>query len=431
MATVDRKPAPNGRKFRDGCAVHWQVRPNPSEVALGVGKETFCRQGPATARAGEIRDKIHRGLFVADDKTTLAEWVEQSYTAAVVRGDRPASLESRRVAARLRILPVLGHLPVTAIRREDVEKWAAELPPTPRGRAAEKAVSMLRALFNEWMERGRPLPRGNPVPRYLIKTPEKKYADPLTVAQVHAWRDALPEDMRGAFEVEAYTGSRMSEVLGLREEDLVWIGRDTGAPLADQLRGLAELPAERYAERKVCLRFQRQLGRRGYYAGASVGAPTKNRRANRAVPLDQSTVAFLADSLTAHAPVGGWLFTNSRQPGCEPGIRKGAPGWGSMPATHRRPFTHTTYRVRLNKAARDAGVTLPANQCSHALRHHCVSVLRDRGFSDQAIGEWIGDSAVTVQLVYGRPMPDSMDRMSAAMADAHAAPRLRLVGNDG
>jgi integrase len=93
------------------------------------------------------------------------------------------------------------------------------------------------------------------------------------------------------------------------------------------------------------------------------------------------------------------------------------------------PYVQGGYRRWLGRAAERAGIDLPAGQCSHALRHHCVSVLRDRGFSDQAIGEWIGDTAQTIAQTYGRPMPDTLDRMAAVLDEAHTAPRLRVVGD--
>jgi integrase len=416
MATVQAVlPKGGAKKFRDGCTKHWQVRPNPSERKLGVAKETLCRQGPAEARAGEVRHQIHRGVYVTDDKTTVAEWAEKWLTGKRLKGLRPASIRILETNLRLRIVPALGARRMTSVRPEHVRDaatgWVAYGPAATR-----LTTTHLREMFKNWAEDGRPLPHGNPVQTGLLKQPLKQHVDPLTVAQVQAWRDALPEDMRPLVDVQSYFGARMSEVLGLREEDLAWTGRDMSQPLADQLRHLAHCPPERYKAARVMLRFDRQLGRRQFASGQSVGVPTKNRRARRQLPMPQWLTATLADHLTRWPAVDGWLFTNWRAGG-----RNGK-------AAHPRPYSQRGYSQWLSDAAA-AAIPLPKGQLSHALRHHCVSVLRDQGFSDQAIGDWIGDTALTVQKTYGRPMPDSFDRMSAALDALHTGPRLRVVGD--
>ena len=105
----------------------------------------------------------------------------------------------------------------------------------------------------------------------------------------------------------------------------------------------------------------------------------------------------------------GWLFTNYRAPGQQ----------GHGRAVHPRPWHWCSYHRHLRQAAERACVELPPNRCSHAIRHHCVSVLRDKGWSDQAIAHWIGDTPRTVQEVYGQPMPDAFDRIAADLAGVY------------
>jgi integrase len=424
MATVVRVQ-PTGAKFRDGCKVHWQVTPNPAERRLKVGKETFCKQGPANARAGEIRDKIHRGVYVADDSTTVSEWAEKWLTACKLRGLRPATLSFYGGQLRLRILPAFGTQPMVTVRRDQVRAAAASWATLPA--AAEQAVETLRTMYSDWAKDDRPLPRGNPASAITVPQPDKAHTDPLTIAQVHAWRDALPEDMRAIVDIEAYTGGRMNEILGLIETDFEWIGRDVSAPLADGLRRLAELPPERYEERCVTLRTQAQLGRRNHNGGASVRVPTKNKLANRTLPVEQSLTATLAEHFAKYPPVDHaghrWLFTNRRRFGG---------GSGALTA-HPRPYQGNVYSRWLRRAAAAARVPLPDNQCSHALRHHRVSVLRDAGIGNDRVAEWIGDTEQTVMLKYGAPMHDSKKRTAAVIsrldAEATAGRRLRVVGD--
>jgi integrase len=318
-----------------------------------------------------------------------------------------------------------------------------------------KAVEDLRTMYGVWLEDGRLLPGGVPIPRGLVKRTPRKEFTPLTTAQVQAWAAAMPVEMALLVEIEAFYGGRMSEVLGLRGEDLIWIGKDTSAPLPDQLAQLAGLPPDRYDARKPRVRFERQLAR-----VTRVSAPPKNTRATRTLPLPRWLAVKLAAQLAQWPPAGGWLFVNRRAPGGystvltdeeraearreamrrsrarrrgediplrRAGAKPGGTGFHFTP--DGKPYHAARYNVWLHRAADSAGIVLPPNQCSHALRHHCVSVLRARGWSDQDIGAWIGDTAQTVAQVYGRPMPGSLDRIAAALSNEREAtgPPLRAV----
>lgn len=406
MASVKPVPPSNGaKKLRDGCAKHWQVCPNPSERKLGVKKSTHCHRGQADARRSEIRAEIHRGTYVADDKMTVAAWAEK-YLADAGGRLRPATVGKIRDAVRGWIVPGLGTLPMAALRPDHVRDWVRGMQKTHAPSTVHARVSVVHAMFELWRSDGRPLPRGNPVPRGVVKIPPQVHPDPLTVRQVQAWRDAARDEVRAMIDVEAYYGARVSEVLGLREDDLVWTGRDMSAPLAPQLARLADLPADAYTARLAQLRFREQLGRREHNGGKSVRVPTKNRRAVRSMILPQWLARTLADHLDRWPVCDGWLFTNPRT-------------FGGGVARNPRPWVQGSYHRVLRRAADAAGVTLAERQCSHALRHHAVSVLRDQRYSSQEIGEWIGDSALTVEAVYGRPMPGSMERMAATLDDLH------------
>jgi len=414
MATVHKVTPKNGAKtFRDGCKAHWQVRPNPAEAAHGVGKATRCRQGPAEALAGQIRDQLHRGVFVAADRTTVGEWAESWLTAKRLKGVRAGTLRNYGKALRLRIIPTLGAYPMTQLRPEHVRAAAAEWTDAPS--AANFAAAVLRDMYARWTADGRSLPRGNPVTvAEVAPKPARQPRHPLTDVQVQAWREALLADMRPMFDIESYAGARMSEVLGLQEQDITWIGK-LAAPLAPQLVELAALPPDRYAARRVCVRFARQLDDPRYHGGASVAVDTKNKRAKRSLPLPQTLVRTLAEGLTAYPPLpGGWLFGNRRGP-------------GRAVALDPRPWHPKAYNRCLRTAATKVGIPLPPGQCSHALRHYRVSVLRDEGVADQRIAEWIGDSVQTITQTYGQPMPDSLEQISEVINARESAPRLRVV----
>jgi integrase len=308
---------------------------------------------------------------------------------------------------RRHILPELGHYLVTELRPDDVRRWFKRMRQLGVGQvAADNAVTVLRAIYGTWVRDDRSLPHGIPVPTGLKKARPRKEFTPLTRDQVNAIIAAMPPDARVMVEIEAFYGSRVSEILALRTEDLVFTGKDEMAALGPQLARLAALPEDRYNARNPRLRFQRKLER------DRTPAEIKNRRGIRTLPLPQWLAVLLAEQFEEWPPVDGWLFTNPR------------PSYGDtrimLPVRQRRPWRQEPYLGWLHQAAESVGVTFPPNQCSHALRHHAVSILKDRRWNSDAIGLWIGDSARTVDTVYGRPMSDAPDRIAAELSAARS-----------
>lgn len=440
-----RKVLPIRQRHADGCpgrncACPWSFRVRlPDGTQPRVTRDT---QEEAEQAYHELMGR--RPGPLADRTTTIAQWAQRWQDGA---NWRRATREGHELTVRLHINPYIGHRLMTELTRDDARLWVAQMRKNGVGQATQaKAVDDLRALYGVWQEDGRLLSGGVPIPRGLAKRPPRKEFTPLTTAQIQAWAAAMPADMALMVEVEAFYGARQSEILGLREEDVIWTGKDTPAPLAGQLEQLAALPPGRYDARNPQVRFQRQLAR-----VTRVAAPTKNTRANRTLPLPQWLAVKLAAQLAQWPPAGGWLFVNKRAPGSarvltdeervemrrettrrhrarqrgedvplrSAGARPGYAGFHFTP--DGQPYHAARVNVWLHRGADRAGIVLPPNQCSHALRHHCVSVLRAKGWSDQDIGAWIGDTAQTVSQVYGRPMPGSLDRIAAALSDEREA----------
>jgi integrase len=457
---MPRKQLPVRQRHRDDCtrprdcACPWSFRVRlPDGTMPRVTRDGY---DDAVQAYHELMSRKPEPL--ADRTTTVAQWAERWLASGPSRRWARGTAAGRRGDVRKHILPVLGHYLVTELRRDDVRLWAAGLPGRGAGPAAMvNAAKTLSTMYSDWLKDDRILPRGNPVPAGLVKKPARKEFAPLTAAQVEAVAAAMPADMALMVRAEAFYGARASEICGLREEDVTFTGLDVTAPLAPQLARLAELPGDTYDARKPRLRFQRKLER------DRTAGPIKNARGNRAVPLPQWLAAALAAQLEKWPPVDGWLFANRRIKASSGLVRlddvaaaAGVSGatasvvisgsrkhhqYGAATARRVRaaadnlgyvlrhqPYGPDRYIMTFIGAAEDAGVTLPPRQATHALRHHCVSVLRGKGWSDQDIGYWIGDTAMTVAEVYGRPMPDALDRISAELSAGRAAGRpLRAV----
>ena len=395
-----------------GCDCPWTIR-----FRDGEGKQHRVTEDTEEEawKAYHVQMGSSRGPL-ADTTTTIAQWAQRWQDGATTwrRGTRQA----REQTVRLHIEPYLGRFLVTELTRDQVREWAAGM--RDRGASAptmRKAVSVLRAMYGVWQEDGRHLPHGIPIPGKLVKQPPRKEFTPLTDAQVQEWAAAMPPEMSVMVEVEAFYGSRQSEILGLREEHIIWTGKDVKVPLAGQLADLAALPPDKYDQRRPQVRFQEQLERI-----TRVAVEMKNREANRTLPLPQWLAVKLAAQFAQWPPAGGYLFVNLRAKGSRRPFT-------DEERRHSKPYNSQTHDRALRGAAKDAGIELPPRQCSHALRHHRVSVLRADGWSDQVIGKWIGDTAETVMRTYGRPMPGSLDQIASALTARRedTRPPLRAV----
>ena len=115
------------------------------------------------------------------------------------------------------------------------------------------------------------------------------------------------------------------------------------------------------------------------------------------------------------------------QPAAARGARPDADG-------ELRLWTGYTFRRWLRIAAGKARLPLPKGQVTHTTRHYVADVLRSAGMTFEDIGEWIGDTAATVERAYSQPSAQARaDAMAALAADRDAArqrPRnhLRIAG---
>ncbi len=349
---------------------------------------------------------------LADRTTTIAQWA-QRWQAMGAAQWRPGTVRMYRYTVSNHITPRVGHFKVTELRRDDVRLWVAAMRRDGVSPGAmSKAVETLHAMYGEWLKSDRLLPRGNPVDLGVAPKPARKEFTSPTAERVAAWAARMPPEMALMVTTEAFYGARISEIRALRDEDIIFNGKDMGAPLAPQLARLAALPESKYESRRPQLRFQRKLEH------DRTPGPIKNeRRGVRTLPFPQWLAAAYAVQLEKWPPVDGWLFT----------CRTAVGGYGRIKAAHPRPLSYWYCWDKYTRAARAAGIILPPGQLTHALRHHCVSVLRDKGWSDQAIGYWIGDTAQTVAAVYGRPTGDAMDRIAAMLSAGRDVPPLRAV----
>jgi integrase len=222
-------------------------------------------------------------------------------------------------------------------------------------------VTLVRSVFNTAaLDR---LIASSPAVRLSLPRSERERVVPLTIAQVSALADAMPERCRAMVVAQAALGLRIGELLALRLEDVSFLGRN--------------------------VRIEHQLSR----DGKELVAP-KTPRSRRTVPLPQVVAEALAEHIQAF-PIGkgGYLFSSAR----------GNP-WRQL------DYVRRAFRPGVERAG------LPAGTGTHDLRHHYASVLLAAGESVVAVAERLGhENATLVLTTYGHLLPDSEDRTRRAI----------------
>ena len=218
-----------------------------------------------------------------------------------------------------------------------------------------------------------------------IRLPEKVTTKvvPLTVEEVFAIADEMPERYRAMVILSAGTGMRQGEVFGLT------------------------LDRVRFLERKVVV--DRQL--RGVDdEGRPVFGPPKTPTSDREIPLP----SVVADALAEHVkkfPPGedGLLFT--------------------VPAG--TPMRKSSFWTVWSRVTEDAGVE---GQGFHALRHHYASLLIRAGESVKVVQARLGHKSAQETLdTYAHLWPDSDERTRDAVDSSLVRPAdcVRTEGGPG
>lgn len=351
MADIDELPS--GR---------WQAR---TRIDGKQVKRSFDKKRQAEDWIAEKRVEANRGQVV-DDKAGRATVSEYSRDYVKARPYRDATAANRATQLDAIEGSALGKMAMSKVRPSHVQAFATNYAQTHARSTTAGLVGFLRSVFRAAVE-DRVIGL-NPVVRVTLPTPEAAPVVPLAVTRVRAIAEALPAPLDVAAVVQAATGLRVGELLGLVMGDLDMLRREVH--VREQLH-------PRHRERM----------------------PLKTPWSARTVPLPDVALGALAAHL-ASRPAGEWVF---------------ADGEG-------RPFLHGRYA----KALARHGVT------SHDFRHHYASVLLAAGESVVTVARRLGhkDASLVLQ-VYGHMLPDSEERTRKAVDTAWCAPGVPVEADTG
>ncbi len=323
-------------------------------------KRSFTKKSDADRHAVTVEADKVRGTYIEPSKITVAEY---AHRWAETRPHRPTTARRTEMMIRLHIQGTrLGGRKLADVRPSEVQAWATDRSRMLAPTTVRQAVGLLRSVYGAAvLDR---LVAASPVVRIQLPRSERERIVPLSVEQVTALAEAMPERYRTMVLAQAGLGVRIGELLALRVEDV------------DFLR------------RTVRIEWQFTQGSSG------ARSEPKTPRSKRTIPLPRVVADVLAAHLAAYpAARDGTIFTTEK---------------GS-------PLGHVYYGHNLMRRAAAAAV-LPKGTTSHDLRHHYASILLAAGESVVAVAERLGhEDASLVLSTYGHLMPDSDDRTRSAI----------------
>ena len=208
------------RTGRFGKGDRWRARyfdPNGQERA-----RTFARKADAERFLAGVESDKSRGLYVdpAAGRITVKEYATAWQASQVHRPTTVAAFDSH---LRIHILPKLGHRPMGAVTRSEVQGWVKSRSEVLAPSTTTLVYSVLRMIFRSAVA-DRVL-AVSPCGRITLpKAPPKEVA-PLPVAAVAALVNVVPERYRAVLVTAAGAGLRQGEMLGLRVDRVDFLRR--------------------------------------------------------------------------------------------------------------------------------------------------------------------------------------------------------------
>lgn len=360
MASIDRRP--NG-KWR----ARWREYPGGPQRA-----KHFRRKLDAERWLVDVQHRLLSGSYTAPDagRVRVADyataWTERR------RGRwRAATAQRYERELRLHILPEFARWPLAAVRREHVERWAAQLELAPASVAV--VCQTLGALFASAVEDGR-IPV-NPVSGARLPAVESAPLVPLSVEEVRRFAHAAPEHLRAAVLLAAGTGLRQGELFGLTLSRVDFLRRE--------------------------LRVDRQLWTPKN--GPAVLAPPKSRNSYRTVSLS----GVVVDGLAAHLGTFG--------SGADGLVFLTPPGNPVVRAVASKYARRIGVAAGLGELVEVEGLKWPRyiGPTWHDLRHHHAAMLLSRGVSPALVAERLGHDIKTLLSTYAHVIRQDEDRVRA------------------
>ena len=337
-------------------------------------RKTFDTLAAAKSWRNDALSQLQKGVAVGGSKLTLRAaadaWLEGAKAGAIRNrsGDvyKPSALRGYEQALRLRILPEIGAVKLTDIRRGDVQrlvdKWQGE---GHDASTIRNTLMPLRVLYRYAIARDSGVTQNPTIGLELpaVRGKRDRIASPTEGA---ALLEAVPTSERALWATAMYAGLRLGELLALD-----WKHVDLAAGV---------------------IRVERSFDPKAGFV------EPKSRAGKRAVPI----AAVLRDHLIEHR------------------MRQGREFGLAFGRTPEQPFQAQTSYDRARKAWKEAKLD-PIGL--HECRHTFASLMIAAGVNAKVLSTFMGHATVAITLDrYGKLFPgaenDAADLLNAYLASA-------------
>ena len=341
-----------------------------ARIRLHDGRErakSFARKADAERWLHETQAELNRGNIVdpSSGRVTVREYAE-TWRSMQVHRHSTASVTKSRLDRR--ILPTFGHRRLASILPSEIQAWVKKLSVDYAPSTVEATYRLLATIFRSAVA-DRLIP-SSPCIRIQLPRQDAGQVVPLSVEQVVAVREHMPERARAMVTVAAGVGLRRGEVLGLTVDRIDFLRRTITVD-----RQLVQTPGK----------------------GMQFGPP-KTSASVRTVPAPVEVIQRLAHHIELNSIEHPWglVFTNSR----------------------RREWSRSRFSDIWRTAADDA--KLPEGTRFHDLRHHTASLLIAAGCSVKVVQHQLGHASATETLdTYSHLWPNDDQRVRDAIDDAY------------
>jgi integrase len=278
------------------CNGRWQARWRDPEGRQR--SRDFKKKSEATGFLATVDADLVRGQYTdpTQRRMRLAEWCDRWLEGYSTRRD--STVRQARVHL-LRICGSMGRMPLDAIRPSDVRNFVAELQ---RDGLSESYVYALYRRLSQVL--GDAVNDGiltrNPCTRATAPRAGHQRPYVATTEQVWQLHDLVPEHLQPAILLGGFAGLRISEVSGLRAQDVDFLRR-TVTPQAQYGGGPLKSPASHASvpvpeELVIMLSQSIQRSREGTVICDELGFPVPPWSIERAVRRARGAVAGLHEA---------------------------------------------------------------------------------------------------------------------------------------
>ena len=340
-------------------------------------RKTFTTLAGAKAWRQDAHVALREGTMTTPSPVTVAEvaepWLEGTRNGSVRdrsgRVYKPATIRGYERGLRLRVLPAIGHLRLSDVRRSDVQKIVdSMLAENKSPRTIQNTIDPLRAIYRRAIKREQVVV--NPTVQLEVPAVRGRRDRIASPGEGRELLDALADGDRALWATAMYAGLRRGELRGLR-----WSDVDLGRNIVRVERAWDD------------------------HEGEIEG---KTEAAKRTVPIGSE----LRRTLLEHK------------------LRTGRDGDALVfGVCADAPFEPSTARRRALAAWKRAGLK-PIG--FHECRHTFASLMIAAGVNAKALSTYMGHASITITLDrYGHLMPGN-EAESANLLDSYLEGATRL-----